>query len=84
MEIAPSARRHEISDDDIRHAARNAIATLSVADQPDFTMLIGPDTAGRLVEVGVLSDEDDDYIIHAMLARPRYVRLVAERRPGES
>jgi hypothetical protein len=46
-------------------------------------MVIGPDTTGRLVEVGVLSDEDDGYIIHAMPARPQYVRMVAERQAGD-
>ena len=34
-----------ISDDGIRHAANNAIAAITNPDQPDFTMLLGPDPA---------------------------------------
>jgi hypothetical protein len=53
VEIAASARKLGISDDDIRHAFENAIAAITVADQPEFTMLVRPDQTGRLLEVGV-------------------------------
>jgi hypothetical protein len=39
---------HGISDDDIRHAIDNAIAAITRPEQPDFTMLIGPDATQRL------------------------------------
>jgi hypothetical protein len=42
-------------------------------------MLIGADTAGRLLEVGVLDAEDNDYVIHAMAARPKHLRLLQNR-----
>jgi hypothetical protein len=45
-------RKHGISDDDIRHAINNAVAAIRSANQPDFTMLIGPATASRLLEIG--------------------------------
>lgn len=65
------ARRHEISDDEIRHALRNFIA---VADDPggneDVTLFLGAkDTSGELIEVGVLDTDDGPVIIHAMAGR---------------
>jgi hypothetical protein len=52
VEIRSSARKHGISDDEIRHAIDNAIAAITRPEQPDFTMLIGPDATARLLEVG--------------------------------
>ena len=49
---------------------------ITALDQPDFTMLIGPDQSGELLEVGVLAAEDNDYVIHAMTARPRYINMI--------
>lgn len=75
MEIVPSARRHGISDDDIRHAYTNAVAAITTPDQPDFTMLVGPDRATQLLEIGVVAVDDGDYVIHAMPARPKYLKM---------
>ena len=69
MEILPSARKHGIGDDDIRHAVNNAIAAITTPTQADFTMLIGPDVTTRLLEIGVLAADDNDYVIHAMPVR---------------
>ena len=52
MEIVPSARKHGISDDDIRHAFERAVAAITVPDQPGFSMLVGPDHSARLLEIG--------------------------------
>lgn len=79
MEILPSARKHGISDDDIRHAVNSAIAALTTERQPDFTMLIGPDASARLLEVGVLAADDNDYVIHAMRARDKYQSMLNPR-----
>lgn len=49
VEIRPSAHKHGVSDDNIRHAINNAIAAITRPEQPDFTMLIGPDTSARLL-----------------------------------
>ena len=76
MEIRPSARKHGISDDDILHAIDNAIAAITRPEQPDFTMVIGPDTSARLLEIGILETEDQDYVIHAMTARGRYLTII--------
>ena len=35
-------------------------------------MLVGPDQAGNLLEVGVVVTDDIEYAVHAMRARPRY------------
>ena len=50
------------------HAYRHPIRVF-VLD--DLTMLIGPGTAGQLLEVGVALAEGTDVIVHAMAARPR-------------
>ena len=69
--ILASARRHGVADQDMLHAYRNPIRVL---DLDDLTMLIGPDRAGRLLEVGVSSAEGVDLVVHAMPARPRFLR----------
>jgi len=52
-DIAPSARKHGITDDDMGHALRNP---LGVADLDDgLTMFIGPARDGTLVE---------DFVVH--------------------
>ena len=84
MEVLPSARKHGVSDEDIRHAYANAIVAITTPDQPDFTMYVGPDGAGRLFEIGVLSDADDDFVIHAMSARPKYLKLIESTRRDNS
>lgn len=76
VEIRPSARKHGISDDDIRHAIDNAIAAITRPEQPGFTMLIGPDAAACLLEVGVIETDDQDYVIHAMAARNKYLSML--------
>ena len=62
--IRASSRKHGVDDADIRHALRNWIR---VADEDDDVVLyLGSDRAGRLIEVGVRSDEDGIRIVHAM------------------
>ena len=68
--ILASARKHQIADDDMLHAYRNPIR---VFDLDELVMLIGPDTAARLVEVGVSEAEGIEFIVHAMPARDRFL-----------
>lgn len=68
--ILQSARKHGVGDDDMLHAYRNPIR---VFDVDDMAMLIGPDQAARLLEIGVASAEGIDFIVHAMAARPRFL-----------
>jgi hypothetical protein len=70
--ILGSARKHGIDDDDILHAYRHPIRVFEI---DDLTMLIGGDRSGRPVEVGVVtSDEGIEFIVHAMAARPKFLR----------
>lgn len=39
-----------------------------------LTMLIGPDHAGNLYEIGVVDSEEGPVIVHAMPGRARYFR----------
>jgi hypothetical protein len=68
--ILASARKHGISDDDMLHAYRHPIR---VFDLDDLTMLIGPDTSARLVEIGIAEAEGIEFIVHAMAARPKFL-----------
>lgn len=52
MRIVQTARKHDIADDDMSHAGRNAIAQWHLDD--DLTMRVGPARDGDLLEVGVL------------------------------
>jgi uncharacterized protein (DUF4415 family) len=54
VEIHPSARRHGVDDEDIRHAIDHSLATEDAGEDPDRWLVIGPDRAGNLLEVVVL------------------------------
>lgn len=72
MRIVQTARKHDITDDDMLHAVRNPIAQWQLDD--DFTMRVGPARNGYLLKIGILGiDTDDPVIVHAMRARPQYL-----------
>ncbi len=75
MRIGQPARKHDVSEEDIRHAVRNAMRRIDLDE--DLTMLIGPAADGRLLEIGVLDLEGEDpVVIHAMeLSRKFYLFL---------
>ncbi len=68
--ILDSARKHGIDDEDMLHAHRNPIRVFDLAD---LTMLIGPDRAAGLLEVGVAEAEGIEFIVHAMAARTKFL-----------
>jgi hypothetical protein len=68
--ILVSARKHGIDDEDMLHAYRNPIR---VFDHDDLIMLIGPDEAVRLIEIGVVEAEGIEFIVHAMAARSKFL-----------
>ncbi len=39
-----------------------------------FVMFVGADVAGNLLEIGVVDSADGPIIVHAMTARPKYLR----------
>jgi hypothetical protein len=77
VEIHPSACKHGIADEDIRHAVDHALAIEDAGEGPDRWLIIGPDRAGNLLEVVVLvTAEDTQLAIHAMAMRAKYRRLI--------
>jgi hypothetical protein len=72
VRIADSARKHQISDEDIEHAVRNTIREVHPYD--DVKLIIGSSRTGALLEIGILNpDSDDPVVIHAMTLRPRFL-----------
>lgn len=69
--VLASARKHGVRDEDSLHAYANPIRVLRL---DDLLMLIGPDAAGRLLEIGVSNADGIDFIVHAMPARPKFLR----------
>jgi hypothetical protein len=75
VEIHPSARKHGIADEDIKHATAHAMA---IEDQYDDTRLyLGPSRRADLLEVvTIVRDDGSELAIHAMQMRPKYQRLL--------
>lgn len=73
MEIADSARRHGISDDDILHGIRNPVRDRLVADR---LVVICTDSTGRWLELVVMVDQDEPTVIHAMFARDKTLQMM--------
>ncbi len=70
--IAPSARKHGVSDDDIVHAYAHPLRVFDLDE--GFTMLVGPSRAAAMLEVGVVEGETSDVVVHAMPAREKFLR----------
>ena len=73
MDIESSARKHGVSDVDMIHALRHHWRAFGT-DDPAVTMFIGPSTSAEPLEVGVVTDEEGTAIIHAMTARPKFLK----------
>ena len=81
MEIHRSARRHGVSDEDLRHATYHPIVVVDLDPDgdPPKLLIIGPDRGGNLLEVMVLELADDRLLaIHAMPLRPMFYELLAK------
>jgi hypothetical protein len=79
VEIHDSARKHGVADDDILHAINHVLAVEDAGDDPDRWLLLGPDTAGNLLEVVVMTTiESTQLAIHAMPMREKYRRLLEQ------
>jgi hypothetical protein len=70
--IAPSARKHGVADEDVLHAYANPIRLYAVDE--GLQMFIGPDRAGRLLEVGVVEGDLAPVVVHPMPARATFLR----------
>ena len=78
MEVREGARKHGVHDHDMRHAVRHAIRSRELDENK--TLLVGADTAGRLLEV-VVADIETSHprIIHAMALRASFYRFLEGR-----
>jgi hypothetical protein len=75
--IWETARKHGISDEDIKYVYEFALNSIVFPDQPELVMLFGFDTIGRGLEVGyVTTDQGEDLIIHAMKVRTGYKKYL--------
>lgn len=77
MEYHQSARKHGVADEDILHAVDHALVVEDAGADPDRWLVIGPDRAGNLLEVVVVTTtEGSQLAIHAMPMRAKYQRLL--------
>jgi hypothetical protein len=70
--IAASARKHGVSEKDIRHAYEHPIRVFELDE--GFTMVIGADHAAIVYEIGVVDGFPSPVIVHAMKARDKFLR----------
>ena len=70
--IAESARKHGVSDEDIRHAYANPIRVFELDE--GLTMIIGPNRAAIIYEIGVVDWVPAPVVVHAMKARDKFLR----------
>jgi hypothetical protein len=75
MEIADSARKHGVSDDDMRHAMALAVRVVRQGST-ERVLVIGPDRVGALLEIEVLDPDTEPVIIHAMPLRSKFYRFL--------
>ena len=78
MEVLQSALRHGVEVEEIEHALRNAVVVEEVAEDPIRYLVLGPDAAGRLLELIVMDRPQGPAMIHAMPMRPKYRHLIPE------
>lgn len=70
--IAPSARKHEVTDVDMLHAFDHPIKVFELDE--GFTLIVGPSTSSQLLEIGVVAGDLAPVIVHAMPAREKALR----------
>lgn len=70
--IAPSARKHGVSDEDILHVYSHPIRVFEL--DGGFTMIIGANRAAIIYEVGAVEGSTAVVIVHAMRAREKFLR----------
>ena len=70
--IAQSALKHGLTEDEILHAYRNPLRAWDLGK--GFTMIIGPNHAALILEVGYIQGSTAVVIVHAMRAREKFLR----------
>ena len=78
--VCDSARKHGVSDEAMCHAIAQAMVVLTVDEgYRGRAMHLGPDAAGRLLEVvTVATTVGAQLIIHAMPVRRKFLRFFNE------
>jgi uncharacterized DUF497 family protein len=76
VEIHSSARKHGVEDVDIHYVIDHALVIEDAGEDPDRWLVIGPDRAGNLLEVVLMTTENTKLVIHAMAMRAKYRRLL--------
>ena len=79
-EVHPAALRHGVTERDIRHAIEHSLVVEEVGEDPSRFLVLGPDSAGNLLEVVVLDRVTGPMVIHAMAMRTAYGRLLGRER----
>lgn len=76
MEVLASALKHGVAVEDIEHGMHNAMTIDDLDD--DLRLHLGPDRKGALLEIITVVGEDSqpELVIHAMLMRDKYRRLL--------
>lgn len=72
MRIAESAKKRGIAEADLFHALHNYVRVVTEQGDAEVAMFIGPAQDGSMLEVGVVLDDEDPRIIHAMPARRKF------------
>ena len=73
--ILPTAYRHHITEDQIRHALANVVDVFEHEGDIPLTIITGPATedSDTIIEVGFeVSDSANVVVYHAMEAREKY------------
>ena len=72
--VANSARKHQVPDADILHAFNHPLYVIADPNDDEVIMIVGPDRAATLVEVGIVESDRGPVIIHAFRpARAKYL-----------
>ena len=78
VDVLLSALRHGVDVEKIEHGLRNAVVVEEIAEDPTRYLVLGPDPAGRLLELVVVDRPQGPAVIHAMPMRPKYRHLLPE------
>ncbi len=70
--IAKSVHKHGLKPEDILHAYSNPIRVWDLGD--GFMMMIGPNRAAIILEVGSIEGDTVMVVVHAMVSRGKFLR----------
>ena len=80
MEVAPSALKHGVTEEDALYAARWFVIAYPLGNDPPRELRLGFDNKARLLEVVVLTTASNaQVVIHAMPARTKYIELLLDK-----